>query len=63
MDSNVDQAKGRIKQAAGDLTGDRDLENEGKADEAEGKAKELVDKMRDKAEDLIDKTRDKFDKR
>ena len=63
MDSNVDQAKGRIKQAAGDLTGDRDLENEGKADEAEGKAKEFVDKMRDKAEDLIDKTRDKFDKR
>lgn len=63
MGSNIDQAKGRIKQAAGDLTDDRDLKNEGKADEAAGKAKEAVEKMGDKADDLIDRTRDKFDKR
>lgn len=63
MDSNADQAKGRIKQAAGDLTGDRDLKREGKADEMEGKAKEKVDQLRDKADDLIDRGRDKLDER
>ncbi|HEY7627177.1 MAG TPA: CsbD family protein [Ilumatobacteraceae bacterium] len=63
MDSKTDQAKGRIKQAAGDLTDNDDLRNEGKADEAAGKAKEFVDKTGDKAKDLIDRTRDKMDKR
>jgi uncharacterized protein YjbJ (UPF0337 family) len=45
--SNVDDAKGRIKEAAGDLTGDRDLKNEGKVDQASGKIKEGVDKVKD----------------
>ena len=31
MPSNKDDAKGRLKEAAGNLTGDKDLENEGKA--------------------------------
>lgn len=58
MDSNIDQAKGRIKEAAGDLTDDRDLKNEGRLDKAAGKGKEIVDKIRDKADDLIDRARD-----
>lgn len=45
--SNVDKGKGRAKEAAGKLTGDRSLQNEGKADRAGGKAKELVDKIKD----------------
>ena len=36
--------KGRIKEAAGDLTGDKDLQREGKVDQASGKAKDAVDK-------------------
>jgi uncharacterized protein YjbJ (UPF0337 family) len=40
---NKDDAKGRIKKAAGDLTGDDDLKREGKADQAAGKAKGVVD--------------------
>jgi uncharacterized protein YjbJ (UPF0337 family) len=43
-----DQAKGRIKQAVGDLTDDKDLKREGKVDEAAGKVKEGVDKIKDK---------------
>jgi uncharacterized protein YjbJ (UPF0337 family) len=43
-----DETKGRIKEAAGDLTGDKDLQREGKLDQTEGKAKDLVDKARDK---------------
>jgi uncharacterized protein YjbJ (UPF0337 family) len=45
--SNTDEAKGRVKEAAGNLTGDKDLKNEGKADKASGKLKESIDKVRD----------------
>ena len=38
----VDQAKGRIKQAVGDLTGNRKLKAQGAADEAVGQAKTAV---------------------
>ena len=48
MSGEADQAKGRIKQAAGDLTDDKDLKREGKVDEAAGKVKEGVDKVKDK---------------
>jgi uncharacterized protein YjbJ (UPF0337 family) len=63
MGTNADQAKGRVKQAAGDLTDDPDLKREGKADEMEGKAKEKVDQLRDKADEWIDRGRDKLDDR
>ena len=54
MGEQMDQAKGRVKQAAGDLTDDEDLKAEGKADEAGGKLKE-------KANDAIDAVKDKID--
>jgi len=38
MSPNTDDLKGRAKEAAGDLTNNRDLKNEGKADRASGKA-------------------------
>jgi uncharacterized protein YjbJ (UPF0337 family) len=59
MDKDLDQAKGRIKQAAGDLTGNDKLKSQGKADEAAGKAKEFVDNARDKADDMIDRARNR----
>ena len=62
MSTNADQAKGRIKQAVGDLTDDKDLKREGKADETAGKAKQAVGSVRDKADDVIDRLRDKVDK-
>ena len=52
---NKDEAKGRIKEAAGDLTGDEDLQREGEADQAEGKLKDAVDSVADKAKDIIDR--------
>ena len=39
---NIDQAKGRVKQAVGDLTGNDKLKAEGKVDETVGKAKTAV---------------------
>jgi uncharacterized protein YjbJ (UPF0337 family) len=46
--SNVDDAKGRAKEAVGDLTDNDDLKNEGKVDRTSGKVKEGVDKVADK---------------
>ena len=54
MGEQMDQAKGRVKQAAGDLTDNDDLKDEGKADETSGKVKE-------KANDAVDAVKDKID--
>jgi uncharacterized protein YjbJ (UPF0337 family) len=56
--SNTDDAKGRVKEATGKLTGDKDLQNEGKLDQTEGKVKEGVDKIADKARGLLHKEKD-----
>jgi uncharacterized protein YjbJ (UPF0337 family) len=50
---NADDAKGRVKEAAGSLTGDKDLKREGKVDQAGGKAKEGVEKVTDKIKDAL----------
>jgi uncharacterized protein YjbJ (UPF0337 family) len=44
-EKNVDQAKGRVKEAAGALTGDQDLKNEGRVDQAKGSLNKAVDKV------------------
>jgi len=49
----IDKAKGRVKEAAGDLTGDRSLENEGKVDRASGTVKEKVGDAADKVKDVV----------
>ncbi len=59
MSGEADKASGRIKQAAGDLTDNDDLKNEGKKDEAAGKMKGAVDDVKDKANDAIDKIKGK----
>jgi uncharacterized protein YjbJ (UPF0337 family) len=62
MDGTTDDLKGRAKEAAGDLTDDASLKNEGRADRAAGKVKDVVDDVKDKAEDAIDKVKDKLHK-
>jgi uncharacterized protein YjbJ (UPF0337 family) len=57
MGEKTDQAKGRVKEAAGVLTGDKDLESEGKADRVAGEVKEKVGDVEDKVEDLVDKVK------
>ena len=46
--------RGHVKEAAGSLTGDKDLESEGKADRRAGEAKEKLDHARDKVDEVID---------
>jgi uncharacterized protein YjbJ (UPF0337 family) len=48
MPENFDDAKGNIKEKAGDVSGNDDLKREGQADQASGKIKEGVDKVKDK---------------
>jgi len=48
---STDEAKGRIKEAAGDLTDDKDLKREGKTDQMIGSVKEKVDEAGDKVKD------------
>jgi uncharacterized protein YjbJ (UPF0337 family) len=50
---NKDDAKGRVKEAAGSLTGDDDLKREGKVDKATGAAKDGVEKVADKIKDTL----------
>jgi uncharacterized protein YjbJ (UPF0337 family) len=56
---NTDDAKGRIKEAAGALTNDDDLKREGKQDQLAGKAKRAVGDAADKVADGIDKLRNR----
>ena len=48
-----DELKGRVKEAAGALTGDTKLKREGKADQAVGKIKQKVVKVIDKVKDAV----------
>jgi uncharacterized protein YjbJ (UPF0337 family) len=57
MGSKADETKGRIKEAAGDLTGNRDLKREGKTDRAGAKVKETVGKGVDKIKEAVDPDR------
>jgi uncharacterized protein YjbJ (UPF0337 family) len=53
--SNMDEAKGRVKEAVGDLTDDKDLKREGKVDQASGKAKDKIDDAGDKAKEFVNR--------
>lgn len=55
MAENMDDLKGRAKEAAGDLTGDKDLQREGKVDQASGAVKDAVGDAADKVKDLFKK--------
>ena len=48
-----DELKGRVKEAAGTLTGDDELKREGQVDQAAGKIKQAVEKVVDKVKDAV----------
>jgi uncharacterized protein YjbJ (UPF0337 family) len=52
-DGAIDDAKGRVKEAAGDLTDDQDLKDEGKVDKAAGSVKDKVGDAADKLKDTV----------
>ena len=55
MGGKTDVVKGRIKEAAGALTGNDKLRAEGKTDQAVGKAKQAVQKAADTVKKAVKK--------
>jgi uncharacterized protein YjbJ (UPF0337 family) len=49
----VDKAKGRVKEAAGALTDDDELREEGKVDQAAGAVKNAAEKVVDKVKEVV----------
>ena len=62
MGKNIDEAKGRAKQAAGDLTDDESLKNEGRVDRAVSDVKEKVDDVADKVKERLGGDKDDTDR-
>jgi uncharacterized protein YjbJ (UPF0337 family) len=54
-DKNVDETKGRVKEAAGSLLDDDSLRREGQADQAKASVKDTVDKVADKVKSAFDR--------
>jgi uncharacterized protein YjbJ (UPF0337 family) len=52
-DGSTDRAKGKLKEAAGDLTGDQSLKDEGKVDRGAGAVKDKVGDAADKVKDVL----------
>jgi uncharacterized protein YjbJ (UPF0337 family) len=55
MGGQTDIVKGRVKEAAGALTGNDKLREEGKTDQAVGTAKQAVQKVADKVKNAVKK--------
>jgi uncharacterized protein YjbJ (UPF0337 family) len=54
MGANMDEAKGRMKEAAGDMMDDDQMKREGKTDQMGATIKDKANKVVDKAKDLVD---------
>jgi len=49
----TEELKGRVKEAAGALTGDTKLKHEGQVDQTVGKIKQTTEKMVDKVKEAV----------
>jgi uncharacterized protein YjbJ (UPF0337 family) len=54
----IDDIKGRLKRAVGELTDNDKLKREGKADRAAGQVKDVIGTVADKAKDATDAIRE-----
>jgi len=53
MSGALDKAKGRMKEAVGDLTDDPQLKREGRIDKAAGKVKDAAEKAVDRVKKAV----------
>ena len=54
IQGSAEQAKGKVKEVAGKITGDTKLESEGKADKAAGKIRNTVGGLKDTIKESVD---------
>ncbi len=50
-----EQQKGKVREAFGDLTGNKEQKRKGQVEQGAGKAKEVVGRVGEAAKDLFDK--------
>jgi uncharacterized protein YjbJ (UPF0337 family) len=62
LEGKTETLKGKVKQAAGDLTNDPDLKDEGVVDEAAGKAQDAFGRGRRKVGEAIEDIGDQIKK-
>ena len=55
IEGKADKAKGYVKEKAGQILNDPDLEAEGQIDQAKGEMKDAFGKAKDKARDIAKK--------
>lgn len=60
MPGKSEKVKGHIKEAVASLTGDKELESEGKAEGRTGETKEKLAHAQDKVEEVVDKGKGKL---
>jgi uncharacterized protein YjbJ (UPF0337 family) len=53
-----DQQKGKVREAFGDLTGNKEQQRKGQVEQASGKAKEVVGRVEEAAKDVLKKDED-----
>ncbi|ACY19654.1 CsbD family protein [Gordonia bronchialis DSM 43247] len=58
--NKAEELKGRGKEAAGSLTDDQDLKNEGKADKGAAQGKQKVADAAEKVKDKVDDVKNKL---
>ena len=54
IEGSAEQAKGKVKEVAGNVTGDSKLETEGKADQLKGKVQNTVGGIKDAAKEALE---------
>ncbi|MBW4078501.1 MAG: CsbD family protein [Acidobacteria bacterium] len=62
MAGKIEKSKGKVKEAVGSLTGNKELESEGKIDRRAGEAKEKVGRVKSKVEEVAEKSERKATK-
>jgi uncharacterized protein YjbJ (UPF0337 family) len=60
LSTEFEDVKGRVKEAAGVLTDDEDLEESGRGDQAEASVKRVVDNVADTVKDGVSDVRDRL---
>ncbi|WP_295011778.1 CsbD family protein [uncultured Microbacterium sp.] len=61
-DAAGDKFTGKVKETAGDVTGNDRLAAEGRADQAKGHIKDAAEKVKDAVEDAAENVKKLFDK-
>ncbi len=53
IEGSAEQAKGKVKEVAGKITGDSKLETEGKADQIAGKVQNTIGGIKDSVKEAV----------